>query len=91
MGLVMRDLERWEKRFTVHKGTTCKGCGVKNIKGLLYKCLLCPNTDLCKMCYEGNQHMEHYRFFVKEMSTEPWHIAPIRVKKSRKQLFDLIK
>ena len=91
MGMVARDLEKWEKRFTVHKGTTCKGCGAKNIKGLLYKCLLCPKTDLCKFCYEGNQHLEHDKFFVKEMSIAPWHIAPLRVKKSRKQLFDLIK
>lgn len=68
MVMVMADLEKWEKRFTTHKGTQCKTCGVKNIKGLIYKCLMCPLTDLCKMCYEGNQHLEHDKFFVKEMS-----------------------
>lgn len=85
------DLQRWEKRYTVHKGTHCKTCGCKNIKGLIYRCLLCPNTDLCKMCYEGNQHLDHDRFFVKELSTEPWRIAPLRIKKSKRQLFDMIK
>lgn len=49
--MVYKDLERWEARFSTHKGTLCKTCGKKNIKGLIYKCLLCPSTDLCKMCY----------------------------------------
>jgi ribosomal protein S18 len=69
----------------------CKTCGVKNIKGLIYKCLMCPNTDLCKFCYEGNQHLEHDKFFVKEMANESWKIAPYRVKKTRQQLFEVIK
>lgn len=51
MGMVLNDIEKWEKRFTVHRGTICKTCGVKNIKGLIYKCLICPHTDLCKLCY----------------------------------------
>lgn len=52
---------------------------------------MCPNTDLCKFCYEGNQHLEHDKFFVKEMANESWKIAPYRVKKTRQQLFEVIK
>ena len=40
------------------------------------------------MCYEGNQHLEHDSFFVKELTNDPWKIAPMRVKKTRKQLFE---
>lgn len=65
MTAVLNDLEKWEKRFTVHKGTICKTCGVRNIKGLIYKCLMCSHTDLCKLCYEGNQHLEHDKYFVR--------------------------
>ena len=91
MVMIYQDLEKWEMRFSTHKGTMCRTCGVENIKGLIYKCLLCPSTDLCKLCYEGNQHMDHDKFFVKEMATDPWKMAPIRVKKSRKHLFQPIK
>jgi hypothetical protein len=90
MVLIFKDLEKWEKRFSTHKGYNCKTCGIKNIQGLLYKCLICPHIHLCKMCYEGNQHGEHKKFFVKEVVNDEWKVAPIRVLKSRKQLFDPI-
>jgi len=91
MVLIYKDFERWEERFSTHKGTLCRGCGMKNIKGNLYKCLLCPNTELCKMCFEGNQHSDHERFFVKINANDPWKAIPPRVKKTKKQLFQPIK
>jgi hypothetical protein len=39
------------------------------------------------MCFEGNQHIEHERFVVKQSTVENWKWAAIRVKKTKKQLF----
>jgi len=43
-------------RRDIHHGVTCDGCGVKPIEGVRYKCLVCPNFDLCAKCEEKNQH-----------------------------------
>jgi next-to-BRCA1 protein 1 len=43
-------------RRDIHYGVTCDGCGVKPIEGVRYKCLDCPNFDLCSACEEKNQH-----------------------------------
>jgi hypothetical protein len=91
MVIVHKDLERWEARFSTHRGTHCRGCGVKNIKGALYKCLLCSGVELCRLCFDANQHGEHERFFVKQMANDEWKAAAVRVKKTRKQLFQPLK
>lgn len=91
MVIIFKDLERWESRFSTHKGSLCKGCGMKNIKGIIFKCLLCSGADLCRMCFEGNQHSEHDRFFTKTLATDPWKAIPVRVKKTKKQLFQPLK
>jgi len=71
----------------MHKGTICKGCNQRNIKGSIYKCLICPSTDLCRICYEGNQHIEHAIFVFKELTTDKWRVSPNRIKKIKKNLF----
>ena len=75
MGIVSKDLERWEKKFTIHKGTKCHGCGMKNIHGDIYHCVICEQLNLCKYCYLGNQHSVHDRFLTKNMTKQNWKIA----------------
>ena len=43
----------------VHKDVVCDGCEMDPIKGLRYKCLDCPDYDLCKGCFNKGVHREH--------------------------------
>ena len=43
---------------SIHFGITCDECGVYGIKGRRYKCLVCPNYDLCESC-ESNLNHDH--------------------------------
>lgn len=43
---------------TQHVGVTCDGCQQKPIIGKRFKCLVCPNYDLCEQC-ESNQLHGH--------------------------------
>ena len=60
---------------------------MKNIKGFNYKCVLCSNYDLCKLCFESHQHPEHDRFIVKQLANESWRWAQVRLKKNKKQAY----
>lgn len=35
-----------------HPSVSCDGCGVDPIKGIRYKCSVCPNFDFCANCEE---------------------------------------
>lgn len=43
---------------TVHIGITCDGCQGPVI-GNRYKCMQCPDYDLCQACSDKNLHSEH--------------------------------
>jgi hypothetical protein len=75
---VLKDMERWATRFLIHKGRKCAGCANVTIKGVLFHCVLCPKTDLCRMCFEGGQHPEHTKFLMKEKPESEWVVAPPR-------------
>jgi len=50
----------------IHVGTTCKGCGKKDIAFGIYKCLWCKDFYLCEKCFDMNIfHSEHFYFFTK--------------------------
>lgn len=40
------------KEMGCHIGVTCDSCGNSNFKGYRYKCLECPDYDLCDFCFE---------------------------------------
>jgi hypothetical protein len=43
---------------TIHDGIKCNGCGIIPIKGLRFKCTVCPNFNYCSNCEENEDH-EH--------------------------------
>ena len=42
----------------LHAGIKCDGC-LDSIRGLRYKCLVCPNYDLCGKCDSLALHSHH--------------------------------
>jgi len=46
---------------TVHAGITCDGCQ-GSVVGNRYKCMECPDYDLCQSCADKNLHSEHNMF-----------------------------
>lgn len=40
----------------LHYGVSCDHCRTKPIRGKRFKCLLCPDFDLCAICEEKNVH-----------------------------------
>lgn len=41
---------------TTHLGINCDGCAKKNFTGKRFKCLVCPDYDLCEVCEADNTH-----------------------------------
>ena len=49
---------------SLHSGYSCDGCEGK-IKGVRFKCLSCPDYDLCQRC-KGNSTHEHHKMLIFE-------------------------
>ncbi|KAH8274072.1 hypothetical protein KR044_009872 [Drosophila immigrans] len=45
--------------FIIHDGVECDGCGTLPMIGFRYKCVQCPNFDLCQNCEAGHKHPNH--------------------------------
>lgn len=43
----------------VHPGVVCDGCEMKPIRGPRFKCLVCPDYDLCRTCEASGMHVHH--------------------------------
>merc|ERR1719436_1500528 len=44
----------------LHKGITCDICDEKPIIGVRYKCMVCPDFDMCQECKaKGTHPVEH--------------------------------
>lgn len=50
----------------IHYGVTCDGCGIRNIKGIRYKCSTCSDYDLCDTCEKSGRHSpDHVLYKIK--------------------------
>ena len=43
----------------VHSGIICDACNKNNISGKRFKCLVCPDFDICEECEAKEAHAEH--------------------------------
>ena len=48
-----------EQEEKIHQGIECDGCGMNPIRGPRFKCLDCPDYDICEDCYSKETHNEH--------------------------------
>nr|WAU16850.1 SQSTM1 [Cristaria plicata] len=54
----------------VHPGVICDGCDGP-IVGIRYKCLTCPDYDLCSTCEQRGLHIEHNMMKISTPLTRP--------------------
>ena len=47
------------KEEDIHYGIVCDVCEMKPIRGVRYKCMECPDFDLCEGCHDKELHKEH--------------------------------
>lgn len=61
------NLSRLSKCVTIHKNIACNECKVFPIVGYRYRCLECPDYNLCEQC---EKTVEHEHNFIKYVSEE---------------------
>ncbi|XP_060644676.1 protein ref(2)P [Drosophila nasuta] len=45
--------------FVIHDGVQCDACGTLPMIGFRYKCVQCPDFDLCQRCESAHKHSDH--------------------------------
>ncbi|XP_055351250.1 sequestosome-1-like [Paramacrobiotus metropolitanus] len=58
----------------VHQRVTCDGCRGA-VAGTRYKCLECPDYDLCEKCMGERQHAQHDMLAIRTPGTHAWKKA----------------
>lgn len=51
--------EKEASNFIIHDGVQCDSCETVPIVGFRYKCVQCPNYDLCQGCEALHKHPDH--------------------------------
>ncbi|KRF77892.1 protein ref(2)P [Drosophila virilis] len=46
--------------FITHKGIECDSCKACPLIGFRYRCMQCPNFDLCQACESAHKHPKHF-------------------------------
>jgi len=72
-----------------HPGVTCDGCD-EHIKGIRYKCVVCPDYDLCEICEKKALHADHpmLRICSPNVLPMPGFFRPLRMRKFLKQNYN---
>ena len=59
-----------------HIGVVCDGCSCE-IFGVRYKCLVCPDYDLCSTCERKGEHVDHNMVSIRDpLAYSPWGPSP---------------
>jgi len=56
----------------VHHGIICDGCDQNGVQGVRFKCLVCPDYDLCATCEGKRIHDEHPMIRVPKPDDKTW-------------------
>ncbi|XP_076468546.1 sequestosome-1-like [Babylonia areolata] len=64
--------EKAEEEKVHHPGVVCDGCE-GSICGPRYKCVICPDYDLCSTCEQKGLHPEHDKFKITHPQTAGGH------------------
>jgi len=69
----------------IHLGVTCDGCQGA-VVGNRYKCMVCPDFDLCMSCESDGQHPQHKLLRMTKPCPFPWawNASPNRPKCSKR-------
>lgn len=57
-----------ERSDVVHWNITCDACGLSDLRGDRFKCLLCDDYDLCSTCLFAEHHPKHPFILVRHTS-----------------------
>lgn len=53
------ETKKVEQNEVVHHGIICDACNASPIKGIRFKCSVCPDYDICQDCEAKGHHSEH--------------------------------
>lgn len=60
----------------IHHHVTCDECGASPIVGIRYKCVVCPNFDICETCEVKSTH-DHPFLKIKQIKHTPMKIFAV--------------
>lgn len=70
-------------RRQIHAGITCDACGVSPIVGARYRCVVCPDFDLCEACDRaqvgdaGDHRLAHDMLKMRQPARMPPAMPPL--------------
>ncbi|PAA61675.1 hypothetical protein BOX15_Mlig030206g2 [Macrostomum lignano] len=63
--------DTFDQNAIVHPGVYCDGCN-SGIRGYRFKCLVCPDFDLCRDCLNKDSHNQHQMKLIRRPGDGGW-------------------